>query len=153
MCLVQSIKHRMLCGKAAQTSCLRYTGEPRFALSLLRCSSTLWCKQQARGISPSVTAFSSFIRRATVAPSPLAARASAYALHLRTAVACLSRCFRHRRRSKAKPLRGSRGGSAAEHRIAQGSREVRSVSLGKHGEKPSPGIFSAFRMDKSAKIL
>ena len=29
MCLVQSIKHRMLCGKAAQTSCLRYTGEPR----------------------------------------------------------------------------------------------------------------------------
>ena len=117
MCLVQSIKHRMLCGKAAQTSCLRYTGEPRSALSLLRCSSTLWCKQQARGISPSVTAFSSFIRRATVAPSPLAARASAYALHLRTAAACLSRCIRHRRRSKAKPLRGRRGRSRAAHRI------------------------------------
>ena len=32
--------------------------------------------------------------------------------HLRTAAACLSRCIRHRRRSKAKPLRGSRGGSA-----------------------------------------
>ena len=31
--------------------------------------------------------------------------------HLRTAAACLSRCIRHRRRSKAKPLRGSRGGS------------------------------------------
>ncbi len=30
--------------------------------------------------------------------------------HLRTAAACLSRCIRHRRRSKAKPLRGSRGG-------------------------------------------
>ena len=30
--------------------------------------------------------------------------------HLRTAAACLSRCFRHWRRSKAKPLRGSRGG-------------------------------------------
>ena len=30
----------------------------------------------------------------------------------RTAAACLSRCFRHRRRSKAKPLRGSRGGAA-----------------------------------------
>ena len=28
--------------------------------------------------------------------------------HLRTAAACLSRCIRHRRRSKAKPLRGSR---------------------------------------------
>ena len=30
--------------------------------------------------------------------------------HLRTAAACLSRCIRHWRRSKAKPLRGSRGG-------------------------------------------
>ena len=30
--------------------------------------------------------------------------------HLRTAAACLSRCIRHRRRSKAKPLRGRRGG-------------------------------------------
>ena len=39
-------------------------------------------------------------------PLPLAARASAYALHLRTAAACLSRCIRHRRRSKAKPVRG-----------------------------------------------
>ena len=29
--------------------------------------------------------------------------------HLRTAAACLSRCIRHRRRSKAKPLRGRRG--------------------------------------------
>ena len=39
--------------------------------------------------------------------------------HLRTAAACLSRCIRHRRRSKAKPLRGSRGGSAASRRIAR----------------------------------
>ena len=31
--------------------------------------------------------------------------------HLRTAAACLSRCIRHRRRSKAKPLRGRRGGA------------------------------------------
>ena len=38
--------------------------------------------------------------------------------HLRTAAACLSRCIRHRRRSKAKPLRGRRGGSAAEHRFS-----------------------------------
>ena len=30
--------------------------------------------------------------------------------HLRTAAACLSRCIRHWRRSKAKPLRGRRGG-------------------------------------------
>ena len=33
--------------------------------------------------------------------------------HLRTAAACLSRCIRHRRRSKAKPLRGRRGRSRA----------------------------------------
>ena len=39
--------------------------------------------------------------------------------HLRTAAACLSRCIRHRRRSKAKPLRGSRGGFAASRRIAK----------------------------------
>ena len=37
--------------------------------------------------------------------------------HLRTAAACLSRCIRHRRRSKAKPLRGRRGRSRAAHRI------------------------------------
>ena len=41
--------------------------------------------------------------------------------HLRTAAACLSRCIRHRRRSKAKPLRGSRGGSAAKPQICQGA--------------------------------
>ena len=35
--------------------------------------------------------------------------------HLRTAAACLSRCIRHRRRSKAKPLRGRRGRSRAVH--------------------------------------
>ena len=39
--------------------------------------------------------------------------------HLRTAAACLSRCIRHRRRSKAKPLRGSRGGSAAPVRLCR----------------------------------
>ena len=37
--------------------------------------------------------------------------------HLRTAAACLSRCIRHRRRSKAKPLRGRQGRSRAAHRI------------------------------------
>ena len=37
--------------------------------------------------------------------------------HLRTAAACLSRCIRHRRRSKAKPLRGRRGRSRAVHRF------------------------------------
>ena len=37
--------------------------------------------------------------------------------HLRTAAACLSRCIRHRRRSKAKPLRGRRGHSRAVHRF------------------------------------
>ena len=37
--------------------------------------------------------------------------------HLRTAAACLSHCIRHRRRSKAKPLRGRRGRSRAAHRI------------------------------------
>ncbi len=36
----------------------------------------------------------------------------------RTAAACLSRCIRHWRRSKAKPLRGSRGRSRAVHGIA-----------------------------------
>ena len=45
--------------------------------------------------------------------------------HLRTAAACLSRCIRHRRRSKAKPLRGSRGGSAASHRIAKARAAVK----------------------------
>ena len=37
--------------------------------------------------------------------------------HLRTAAACLSRCIRHRRRSKAKPLRGRRGRCRAVHRF------------------------------------
>ena len=36
--------------------------------------------------------------------------------HLRTAAACLSRCIRHRRRSKAKPLRGRQGRSRAARR-------------------------------------
>ena len=35
----------------------------------------------------------------------------------RTAAACLSRCIRHWRRSKAKPLRGSRGRSRTEYRV------------------------------------
>ena len=39
--------------------------------------------------------------------------------HLRTAAACLSRCIRHWRCSKAKPLRGGRGRSRAVHRIAK----------------------------------
>ena len=39
--------------------------------------------------------------------------------HLRTAAACLSRCIRHWRRSKAKPLRGSRGRLPPQrHRIS-----------------------------------
>ena len=37
--------------------------------------------------------------------------------HLRTAAACLSRCIRHRRCSKAKPLRGRRGRCRAVHRF------------------------------------
>ena len=37
--------------------------------------------------------------------------------HLRTAAACLSRCIRHRRRSKTKPLRGRRGRCRAVHRF------------------------------------
>ena len=45
--------------------------------------------------------------------------------HLRTAAACLSRCIRHRRRSKAKPLRGRRGRSRAVHRIAKGQTTVK----------------------------
>ena len=45
--------------------------------------------------------------------------------HLRTAAACLSRCIRHRRRSKAKPLRGRRGRFRAIHRVAS----VRTVAL------------------------
>ena len=46
---------------------------------------------------------------------PLAARRSCFGYslsHLRTAAACLSRCIRHRRRSKAKPLRGGEGATA-----------------------------------------
>ena len=46
-------------------------------------------------------------------PCPLAVSRSCFGYslsHLRTAAACLSRCIRHRRRSKAKPLRGRRGG-------------------------------------------
>ena len=39
--------------------------------------------------------------------------------HLRTAAACLSRFILHRRRSKAKPLRGRRGRSRAVHKIAK----------------------------------
>ena len=55
--------------------------------------------------------------------------------HLRTAAACLSRCIRHRRRSKAKPLRGRRGRSRAvlrfafaEHRGAENVRRSRSAA-------------------------
>ena len=53
---------------------------------------------------------------------PLAVNRSCFGYslsHLRTAAACLSRCIRHRRRSKAKPLRGRRGRSRAVHRIAK----------------------------------
>ena len=50
--------------------------------------------------------------------------------HLRTAAACLSRCSRHRRRAKAKPLRGSQGGSAASHRIAKARAAVKPASGG-----------------------
>ena len=70
-------------------------------------------------ISPSVCLLKSFMQASTFAPSPFSARASAYASHLRTAAACLSRCIRHRRRSKAKPLRGRRGRSRAAHRNQQ----------------------------------
>ena len=52
--------------------------------------------------------------------------------HLRTAAACLSRCIRHRRRSKAKPLRGRQGRSRAVHRN----------SLGKHKEPRLARIFA-----------
>ena len=49
--------------------------------------------------------------KAFVCPLAVLRSCFGYSLsHLRTAAACLSRCFRHRRRSKAKPLRGSRGG-------------------------------------------
>ena len=64
---------------------------------------------------------------------PLAVSRSCFGyslLHLRTAAACLSRCIRHRRRSKAKPLRGSRGGSAASHRIAKARAAVKPASGG-----------------------
>ena len=45
--------------------------------------------------------------------------------HLRTAAACLSRCFRHWRRSKAKPLRGSRGGCRrAPQNLPEGAKWV-----------------------------
>ena len=53
--------------------------------------------------------------------------------HLRTAAACLSRCIRHRRRSKAKPLRGRRGRSRAVHRIAKVQAAVKPA----HGGLPS----------------
>ena len=47
---------------------------------------------------------------------PLAVSRSCFGIRLallRTAAACLSRCIRHWRRSKAKPLRGRRGRSRA----------------------------------------
>ena len=72
-----------------------------------------------QGFSPSVFCCRKAATKSSFAPSPLSARAAAFALHLRTAAACLSRCFRHWRRSKAKPLRGSRGRCRAVHRICQ----------------------------------
>ena len=77
---------------------------------LARWSSTPSATQQPCCISPSV-----FLRPlgTKIQLCPLAARRSCFGcslLHLRTAAACLSRCFRHWRRLKAKPLRGSRGG-------------------------------------------
>ena len=65
---------------------------------------------------------------------PLAVNRSCFGYslsHLRTAAACLSRCIRHRRRSKAKPLRGRRGRSRA----------VR-ISLGEHKEPRLVRIFA-----------
>ena len=77
---------------------------------LARWSSTPSATQQPCCISPSV-----FLRPlgTKIQLGPLAVNRSCFGcslLHLRTAAACLSRCFRHWRRSKAKPLRGSRGG-------------------------------------------
>ena len=46
--------------------------------------------------------------------SPITLRLALF-LRSRTAAACLSRCFRHWRRSKAKPLRGRQGRSRAVH--------------------------------------
>ena len=85
---------------------------------LARWSSTPSATQQPCCISPSV-----FLRPlgTKIQLGPLAVNRSCFGcslLHLRTAAACLSRCFRHWRRSKAKPLRGSRGRSRAVHRIA-----------------------------------
>ena len=76
---------------------------------MARWSSTPSATQQPCCISPSV-----FLRPlgTKIQLCPLAVNRSCFGcslLHLRTAAACLSRCFRHRRRSKAKPLRGSRG--------------------------------------------
>ena len=53
-------------------------------------------------------------------PCPLAVLRSCFGYslsHLRTAAACLSRCIRHRRRSKAKPLRGRQGRFRAVYRF------------------------------------
>ena len=47
---------------------------------------------------------------------PLTLRLALF-LRSRTAAACLSRCIRHRRRSKAKPLRGRQGRFRAVHRF------------------------------------
>ena len=60
------------------------------------------------------------MRQLSAALPPFAVSRSCFGCslsHLRTAAACLSRCIRHRRRSKAKPLRGSRGRCRAVHRV------------------------------------
>ena len=61
-------------------------------------------------------------------PLPLAARASAYALHLRTAAACLSRCIRHWRRSKAKPVRGRSSAAGGSLRFTSVSLPLQNVT-------------------------
>ena len=202
MCLVQSIKHKMLCGKAAQTSCLKYTGEPRALPHRVqgsqKCVSQLR-PPQAGGPHPSRCGL-----RRTAPPSPrgrlcaphsaqgsreaapitfvhactycfraafvylslslllpqsgnkiqlcsLAARRSRFGFAIsrsRTAAACLSRCIRHWRRSKAKPLRGSRGRSRAVHRFAAGGAAPQFARICRGGFCITSN--SLFRTQKSA---
>ena len=86
-----------------------FTRGAKGCAQLARWSSTPSATQQPCCISPSV-----FLRPlgTKIQLCPLAVSRSCFGCslsHLRTAAACLSRCIRHRRRSKAKPLRGSRG--------------------------------------------
>ena len=86
-----------------------------------RCSSTPWCKQQARVISPSVFCLRKAAAKASFAPSPFSARASA--IRSRT-------CGRQRLvflassstggARKPNPSEGAEAATAADHRIHQG---------------------------------